>query len=42
VPDRDMVVVVTAGLYSGPMFIFQGLVGDTVLNRYALAALASR
>jgi CubicO group peptidase (beta-lactamase class C family) len=42
VPDRDIVVVVTAGLYSGPMFIFQGLVGGTVLNRYALAALADR
>jgi CubicO group peptidase (beta-lactamase class C family) len=36
VPERNIVVVVTAGLYSGP--IFQGLVGSTVLNEYVLRA----
>lgn len=39
VPDRDLIVAVTAGLYRSPL---QGQVGFTVLNRYALAALADR
>ena len=36
VPDRNIVAVVTAGLYNGP--IFQGLVGSTVLNSQVLPA----
>jgi CubicO group peptidase (beta-lactamase class C family) len=39
VPDRDLVVVVTAGLYRSPL---QDQVGFTVLNRYVLRAAASR
>jgi CubicO group peptidase (beta-lactamase class C family) len=38
IPDRDMVVCVTAGLYGGP--VFQGLPGEIILRRYALAATA--
>jgi hypothetical protein len=39
VPDRALVVAVTAVLYNSPL---QGQVGFTVLNRCALAALADR
>lgn len=39
VPDEDIVVVVTAGLYNGP--IFQGAVGATVLNGHVLPAAAA-
>jgi CubicO group peptidase (beta-lactamase class C family) len=35
VPDRDLVAVVTAGLYRSPL---QDQVGSTVLNRYVLPA----
>jgi CubicO group peptidase (beta-lactamase class C family) len=35
VPDRDLVVVVTAGLYRSPL---QGQVGLTVVNQYVLPA----
>src|SRR5271165_1765783 len=35
VPDRDLVVAVTAGLYKSPL---QGQVGFTVLNSYVLPA----
>jgi CubicO group peptidase (beta-lactamase class C family) len=38
VPDRDLIVVVTAGLYRSPL---QNQVGFTVLNRYVLPAAAS-
>jgi CubicO group peptidase (beta-lactamase class C family) len=38
VPDRDLVVVVIAGLYHSPR---QNQVGLTVLNRYVLPAAAS-
>jgi CubicO group peptidase (beta-lactamase class C family) len=37
VPSKGLVVVVHAGLYRGP--IFQGTVGNTVLNGYVLPAL---
>ena len=36
VPDRDLVVVVHAGLYANP--ILQPIVGEVILRRYALAA----
>jgi CubicO group peptidase (beta-lactamase class C family) len=38
VPDRDVVVVVTAGFYHSPL---EDQVGFTVLNRYVLPATAS-
>jgi CubicO group peptidase (beta-lactamase class C family) len=38
VPERDLVVVVTAGLYRSPL---QDQVGSTVLNHYVLPAAAS-
>jgi len=38
VPDRDLVLVVTAGLYRSPL---QDRVGFTVLNRYVLPAAAT-
>ena len=37
VPDRDLIVAVTAGLYSSQ---FQDEVGSAVLNRYVLPACA--
>jgi hypothetical protein len=37
VPGQGLVVVVHAGLYRSP--IFQGRVGNTVLNEYVLPAL---
>ena len=37
VPSRGLVVVAHAGLYRSP--IFQGAVGNTVLNGYVLPAL---
>lgn len=40
VPNLDLVVVVTAGLYDNPFL--QSVVGDVILRRYALpAALAA-
>ncbi|MCS0495254.1 beta-lactamase family protein [Ancylobacter sp. MQZ15Z-1] len=36
VPELDLVVAVTAGLYDEP--VLQGMVGDVVLRRYALPA----